>query len=142
MFEDFLFSLFLSPKTSVSSTCLLVESFFEATVTFTSKFIFVNLLKPLVSIFHWDQVYFYQHLQSFFFLRFCLFEPNVSTFLTNSSYDFFSITSMFITSLSLLKPTGEVSNLSTSDFEPTKPNFLAYSDSLMSVAHFKSNFVA
>ena len=49
---------------------------------------------------------------------------------------------MFTTSLSLLKPTGEVSNLSTSDFEPTKSNFLAYSDSLMSVAHFKSNFVA
>ena len=57
-------------------------------------------------------IFFFQHLQSFF-LRFCLFESIVSTFLTNS-YEVFLVVSLFTTLLNLLKSIETVPGLSTS----------------------------
>ena len=46
----FLITQFLSPKLSAFFTCFLVASIFDISAIFTLKFIFVNLLKSLVTI--------------------------------------------------------------------------------------------
>ena len=69
------------------------------------------------------------------------------TFVSNLLYTVFLTTSFFTTSLSLLKSTGivinlSISNLSTSVFKLAKFDFSAKLEVSIPVASFKSNFIA
>ena len=69
------------------------------------------------------------------------------SFLINSSYTVFLTTSVFTTSLSLLKSTGaffnsEMSNFAIFDFKIAKSTFLANFDVLTLVVSFKSAYMA